>query len=109
METAGSSFHGSLSAEEARRILGFLGYGRLSAPVWFIGLEEGLSKQDSVDWAHNLRGRGTWDEGHGPRWCTPSPARGGRTNASFRQTAANADLEMDGEDMSSISGQLWME
>ena len=62
METAGSSFHGSLSAEEARRILGFLGYGRLSAPVWFIGLEEGLSKQDSVDWAHNLRGRGTWDE-----------------------------------------------
>jgi hypothetical protein len=60
--TAGSSFHGTLSAEEARRIIGFLGYGRLSAPVWFIGLEEGLSKQDSVDWAHNLRARGTWDD-----------------------------------------------
>jgi hypothetical protein len=61
-EMAGSSLHGSLSAEEARRILGFLGYGRLSAPVWFIGLEEGLGKQDSVDWARNLRERGTWDE-----------------------------------------------
>ena len=59
---AGSSFHGSLSAEEAHRILGFLGYGRFSAPVWFIGLEEGLSEQDSVDRDHNLRARGTWDE-----------------------------------------------
>jgi hypothetical protein len=59
---AASSFHGSLSAEEARRILGFLGYGRLSAPVWFIGLEEGLSEQNSVDRDHNLRARATWDE-----------------------------------------------
>jgi hypothetical protein len=52
----------NLSADEARRILGFLGYGRPSAPTWFIGLEEGLGDQDSLDHAYNLKARGTWEE-----------------------------------------------
>lgn len=58
----GGSSRGDLSAEEARRILQFLGYGRLPAPIWFIGLEEGLSEQNNVDRAHNLKARGAWDE-----------------------------------------------
>ena len=53
---------GDLSRDEAHHILGFLGYGRLSAPFWFIGLEEGLSSLDPSDLAQNLKARGSWDE-----------------------------------------------
>jgi hypothetical protein len=50
-----------LSPEEAEKIVSFLGYGRLSAPVWFIGLEEGLGKMDDEDTAKNLKARGNFE------------------------------------------------
>jgi hypothetical protein len=50
------------SSAEARRILQFIGYGRLAAPIWFVGLEEGLSSLEPADLAHNLKARGKWDE-----------------------------------------------
>lgn len=34
-----------LSSDEVDRIIGFLVYGRVSAPVGFIGLEEGLGRR----------------------------------------------------------------
>ena len=51
-------FHPNLSEEEIRAIVSFLGYGRPSAPVWFIGLEEGLGHMDSDDAIRNLKARG---------------------------------------------------
>jgi len=48
----------SLSIEEIGRIIGFLGYGRLSAPVWFIGIEEGLGRANSEEALNNLKARG---------------------------------------------------
>src|SRR4051794_15800073 len=57
MESADNLVPGDLSCGEARRVLEFIGYGRLSAPFWFIGLEEGLGKQDDIDWVHNLKAR----------------------------------------------------
>ena len=47
---------------EARRILEFIGYGRFAAPIWFVGLEEGLSSGEPADLAHNLKSRGKWNE-----------------------------------------------
>jgi len=52
----------NLSLAEARRILEFIGYGRFAAPIWFVGLEEGLSSLEPADLAHNLKARGAWDE-----------------------------------------------
>jgi hypothetical protein len=46
-----------LSGEESDRIINFLGFGRPSAPVWFIGLEEGLGKADSKEAVDNLKAR----------------------------------------------------
>lgn len=43
-------------------ILGFIGYGNLAAPLWFIGLEEGLGGMDDADVAANLVARGRFDE-----------------------------------------------
>jgi hypothetical protein len=51
-----------LSAEEIDRIVGFLGYGQPSAPVWFIGIEEGLGKMDSEDIEKNLKARASFAE-----------------------------------------------
>jgi hypothetical protein len=56
----------NLSRKEVHRILGFLGYGRSSAPIWFIGLEEGLSSDQPADFSHNLQARGAWDDVDGP-------------------------------------------
>lgn len=33
-----------LSAAEVEQLLGFVGYGRLDAPTWFLGMEEGRSE-----------------------------------------------------------------
>lgn len=52
---------GEISAEEARNIVGFLGYGNLAAKLWFVGLEEGLSAMSDSDVAHNLKARGRWE------------------------------------------------
>lgn len=49
-----------LTCDNAKRILSFIGYGTLSAPFWFIGLEEGLKSDDHEDLQHNLRSRGAW-------------------------------------------------
>jgi hypothetical protein len=46
----------SLSDDAIKRVVGFLGYGRASAPVWFIGLEEGLGDAKD-DEATNLKAR----------------------------------------------------
>jgi len=54
--------HLALSPTEIGRIVGFLGYGRTSAPVWFIGLEEGLGKMNSDDTIKNLKARASFDE-----------------------------------------------
>jgi hypothetical protein len=55
-----TEFQFNLSAKEIGRIVNFLGYGRLSAPVWFIGIEEGLAKMDSGDAVKNLTARATF-------------------------------------------------
>jgi hypothetical protein len=47
-----------LSAEEIGRIVTFLGYGPTSAPVWFVGFEEGLGDMTSADTVRNLKARG---------------------------------------------------
>jgi len=52
----------SLAQEFIDRIVGFLGYGRLSAPVWFIGLEEGLGRMNDEEAHCNLVARGRFDE-----------------------------------------------
>lgn len=46
-----------LSSDEVDRIIGFLGYGRVSAPVGFIGLEEGLGRRNDLDAVPNLKAR----------------------------------------------------
>ncbi|MGC2522322.1 MAG: hypothetical protein WA417_06775, partial [Stellaceae bacterium] len=62
MDWTDSRCLGSLSANDAERIIRFLGYGRPAAPIWFIGLEEGLSSLAPSDLTHNLKARGAWDE-----------------------------------------------
>ncbi len=49
-----------LTPEEIDRILGFLGYGNPAAPLWFIGLEEGIRGMGDSDVRHNLKARGQW-------------------------------------------------
>jgi hypothetical protein len=49
-----------LTPEEIDRILGFLGYGNPAAPLWFIGLEEGISGMGDSDVRHNLKARAQW-------------------------------------------------
>ena len=44
------------------RILGFVGYGNPAAPLWFIGLEEGLGGMNDADVAANLVARGRFSE-----------------------------------------------
>jgi hypothetical protein len=51
----------SLSAEEIGGIASFLGYGSLSAPVWFVGFEEGLGRMDSEDAIRNLKARSSFE------------------------------------------------
>jgi hypothetical protein len=48
----------SLSDDALKRVVGFLGYGRTSAPVWFIGLEEGLGEANDEEAITNLEARG---------------------------------------------------
>ena len=50
-----------LSAEEVGRIVNFLGYGRPSAPVWFMGIEEGLGNMNSQDISANLKARASFE------------------------------------------------
>lgn len=51
----------SWSEDEKRSIFGFLGYGRPSASIWFIGHEEGLGGKTSPDEeVQNLHARGKW-------------------------------------------------
>lgn len=45
-----------VTSEEKQRLLSFLGYGRLDAPVWFLGMEEAGGGED------NLRVRSTFDQ-----------------------------------------------
>jgi len=61
--------HSMLSPEEVGRIVGFLGYGRPTksteqptAPVWFIGYEEGLGGMNSEEALQNLRARAGFDK-----------------------------------------------
>jgi len=49
-----------LSIEEINRIVGFLGYGNPAAPVWFVGIEEGLGNMNSADTLNNLKARGSF-------------------------------------------------
>ena len=51
-----------LARDAIANILGFIGYGNLAAPLWFIGLEEGLGGMDNADIATNLVARGRFDE-----------------------------------------------
>ncbi|RBP13036.1 hypothetical protein DFR50_1124 [Roseiarcus fermentans] len=51
-----------LSAAAVARVLGFVGYGNLAAPLWFIGLEEGLGAMADADVRANLFSRGRFDE-----------------------------------------------
>lgn len=37
-----------ITAEEKRKLLGFIGYGRLDAPVWFLGMEEAGGGEDKL-------------------------------------------------------------
>lgn len=47
----------TLSLSEVNQIRSFLGYGNLDAPIWFVGLEEGLGAAAVEDCEHNLRAR----------------------------------------------------
>lgn len=49
-----------LSTEEIGRIVNFLGYGRPTAPVWFMGIEEGLGNMNSQDISENLKARASF-------------------------------------------------
>jgi hypothetical protein len=51
----------TLLPEEIERIANFQGYGSLSAPVWFIGIEEGLGKMSDDDAKRNLKARGSFE------------------------------------------------
>ncbi len=51
----------TLLPEEIERIVNFQGYGSLSAPVWFIGIEEGLGKMSEDNAKKNLRARGNFE------------------------------------------------
>jgi hypothetical protein len=51
-----------LTSEEIQKIVGFAGYGRPDAPVWFIGLEEGLGDMSSAEAIKNLKERLRFDE-----------------------------------------------
>jgi hypothetical protein len=50
-----------LTPEEIQRIVNFLGYGRITAPVWFIGMEEGLGRMSSEDAVRSLKARGSFE------------------------------------------------
>jgi hypothetical protein len=56
-----------LSQEEIDRVVSFIGYGRVDAPVWFIGLEEGLGEMSSADTLANLKVRGGFENVMDPR------------------------------------------
>ncbi len=51
----------TLLPEEIERIINFQGYGIVSAPVWFIGIEEGLGKMSDDDANRNLKARGSFE------------------------------------------------
>lgn len=57
-----ANFDLELSIEAMDAIISFAGYGNQSAPVWFIGFEEGLGKMDSEDTAKNLIARGAFEK-----------------------------------------------
>lgn len=50
-----------LSPQEIQNIVRFLGYGNLNAPVWFIGLQEGLGDMDDEDARANLSARARFE------------------------------------------------
>jgi hypothetical protein len=64
-----------LSIEEVEGIVRFLGYGRPSAPVWFIGLEEGLGKMNSEDDRKNLKARASFETNGSRRLAQGYPSR----------------------------------
>ena len=52
---------GKLDIGEMENLLGFLGYGESSAPIWFIGMEEGIAGQkDCGDFEWNVAARCTF-------------------------------------------------
>ena len=51
----------TLLPEEIERIVSFQGYGSVTAPVWFIGIEEGLGKMSDDDARRNLKARGSFE------------------------------------------------
>jgi hypothetical protein len=51
-----------LSTEEVGGIVKFLGYGRPSAPVWFIGFEEGLGGMNLEEALENLKARAGFEK-----------------------------------------------
>lgn len=51
-----------LSIEEVERIARFLGYGQTSAPVWFIGFEEGLGDMSDEEAVKNCKSRGRFEK-----------------------------------------------
>ena len=53
----------SLNLEEIEQLSRFIGYGRLDAPIWFLGLEESLGKRPSMrEWTpiKELKIRAGW-------------------------------------------------
>lgn len=50
-----------LSVEDIGRIVNFHGYGRPSAPVWFVGIEEGLGNMNPQDISANLKARASFE------------------------------------------------
>ncbi len=50
-----------LTPSEVDKILAFLGYGNPSAPIWFMGLEEGIGEAGDEDYDHNLRERAKFE------------------------------------------------
>lgn len=50
-----------LTSQQKERIVGFLGYGRLDAPIWFVGIEEGLGLENDEEAINNLRARAKFE------------------------------------------------
>jgi len=52
-----------ISPDEFNIILNFIGYGNLNAPLWFLGIEEGLGKRYKAEhWSYEweIRMRASW-------------------------------------------------
>lgn len=91
-----------LPPEEIQRIVGFLGYGRISAPVWFIGVEEGLGGVSSEEAVKNLKARGGFESTMDLYEACLKLQEAGQPIEHRDAPSLNSGLEIYGEDHASL-------